>query len=487
MISYPLAFLLSAAVPLRNPRFGYQTFTFDLPPSSVSVSSEVVGGPRDAPLRPDTAAYWQPSVLPATWQLDLGALRDIDYVGIAGHTIGSNLAAVGVSLGEDNDFAARVTLPGVAGNYASTPDSVANSVTGDIDIRAKVNAADWTPTGNPYVVAKNGFTTGGGYHLRLISAGTLQLGWSTGAAALTAASTVSTGFADGSTNWIRATLDVDNGAAGYTVKFYTSFDGVTWTQLGATVTVGGVTSIGNNATLLSVGMFFDGSSDPFSGAVYYADIRNVIDGTTPVVKFDPSEGVTDGTSFTSSTGEVWTINRSGGTPARLINWRFGGADIAPVDNSPIMFLDTQRAARYLQIRLSGAGVVMPRIAVVYAGKALAMTSEVEPSGFTPMNMARQTVLKRSMSRGGQFLGQGYRRNGVAGAVAFKYLDPDWYRAYFEPFAKSARRYPYFYAWWPEHYLGEVAFVWSDKDIVGKYQGQRDWMQVGFNMQGIGND
>jgi hypothetical protein len=38
-----------------------------------------------------------------------------------------------------------LALGGIAGNYASTPDSVANSITGDIDIRTKVALADWTP------------------------------------------------------------------------------------------------------------------------------------------------------------------------------------------------------------------------------------------------------------------------------------------------------------------------------------------------------
>lgn len=476
MISYPSSFALAATVPLRNPRFCWQTYTFDLSASNVVVSSEVAGGPRDAPLRPDTAAYWQPSALPATWVLDLGALSDVDYVGIAGHTIGSTASSVGVYLGETSDFAARVTLPGVAGNYASSPDSVANTITGDIEIRMKLSLPSWTPGLNISLVDKSN----GSFNYRLImtAANVLRLDVEVGGSLLIPACTVATGFAAGSTNWIKATRSAATG----NTNFYSSSDGITWNQMGAA----NVASTAGNIQTFTFPLSIGSGVGMLSGVVYYADIRNAIGATVPVATFDPSAGVTDGTSFVSGTGETWTINRSGGTPARLINPRFGGADVAPVDDSPIVFLDAQRSARYLQVSLAGAGATMPKIAVVYVGKALAMTQEVEPSGFTPVNMARQTVLKRSMSRGGQFLGQGYRRNGVAGQVAFKYLDPEWYRAYFEPFAKSARRYPYFYIWWPEHYPTEVAYVWSDKDIVGKYQGQREWMQVGFNMQGIGN-
>jgi len=484
MIAYSNAFLLSAAAPsLRYPRIGYQTWTFERDALSVVVSSEAPGAPRDAPLTPDTGTYWQPSALPATWVVDLGAVVDIDYVGLAGGTLGSSGAAVSVSAGADNDFDARLSLPGIAGNYGSTPDSTALDITGDIDVRVKLAAMDWTPAADAYLINKNGLTTAGGYYLRLLTTGVLQLGWSTGAAAVTADSTVPTGVTDGAMKWVRATLDINNGAGGYDVKFYTSDDGVAWAQLGSTVTGGAPTSIGNSSSQLAVGMSFDASTGPFTGNVYYADVRSGLDGFV-VAKFDPSEGLTDGTSIASGSGETWTIHASGATPARLINWRFGGA-VAPADDAPILFLDTQRSARFLQLSVSG-GAVMPKISVVYAGKALAMMREADGSGFAPVNLSRNTVLSRTLSRGGQFLGQGFRRHGVSSMVNFRHLDPDWYRSSFDPFVKSARRYPYFFAWWPEAYPGEVSFVWTDKDISGKYMGQREWMQVGWNMQGVGN-
>jgi SPP1 family predicted phage head-tail adaptor len=201
-------------------------------------------------------------------------------------------------------------LPGVASNYFSTPDSAALDITGDIDIRAKVMLNDWTPTGSPYIVSKNGVSSA--YHLRLIGGtGQIRFGWFDGSTARTADSVGGTGFADGSTHWIRATMDVD--AAGspseYAVKFYTSEDGITWTQLGATKTGAGPTQLSVGTAVLAVGMFTNGTSDPLDGHVHYADVRNGIDGTV-VAEFDPSDW-TSGSTWTADTGEVWTINSSG--------------------------------------------------------------------------------------------------------------------------------------------------------------------------------
>lgn len=270
MIIYPAAFILSAAAagaPLTHPRIGYQTWTSDLLPAAVTVSSETRDGPKDAPLRPDTAEYWEPSALPATWQIDLGATRAVDYVGIGAHTIGSSGCAASVE---------------------------------------------------------------------------------------------------------------------------TSMDNVAWSSL--------------------------------------------------------------------------------------------ASGIAPADDSPLLYLDDVRSSRHVRVQITG-GTVMPRIAVIYVGVALAMQREIEGSGFMPPNLNRQTVLHRSLSRGGQFLGQGFRRNGVAASVTFKLLEAAWYRASFDPFVKHARNLPYFFGWCPEEYPDEIAFVWTDNDIAGRHMGMKDWIHVTWAMQG----
>lgn len=86
--------LQSSSSTLRYPRICYETRTLGLLASSVTVSSEDVDGPKDAPLRPDTEEYWEPTSLPASWQVNLGSQASVDYVGIAGHTLGSTGCSV---------------------------------------------------------------------------------------------------------------------------------------------------------------------------------------------------------------------------------------------------------------------------------------------------------------------------------------------------------------------------------------------------------
>jgi hypothetical protein len=243
-------------------------------PAAVTVSTEDADFPKDAPLRPDTAEAWAPTALPATWQVDLGAARDIDYIGIAGHTLGSSAVSV--------------------------------------EPETSLDAAAWVP--------------------------------------------------------------------------------------------------------LSI-------------------------------------------------------------------------DTLPTNDSPIMFLDDSRSARHIRLTLTG-GSVMPQIAVVYIGAVLTMEREIE-APFTPINLSRQTVLHRSLSRGGQFLGQGFRRNGVTGSARFQYLSPDFYRDEFDPFVEHARSLPYFFGWNPADYPEECAYVWSDRDIAPSYQAVKDvndvnFMTVQWPMAGIGN-
>lgn len=71
-------------------------------------------------------------------------------------------------------------LPGTTSNRASTPDSAAASVNGDIDIRVKARLSDWTHTATQAFVHKNGTSGNFGYSFRLNPSGYFSLGWSPG-------------------------------------------------------------------------------------------------------------------------------------------------------------------------------------------------------------------------------------------------------------------------------------------------------------------
>jgi hypothetical protein len=133
--------------------------------------------------------------------------------------------------------------------------------------------------------------------------------WSNdGTTILQDASTVAATVTDGQRLAVRATLDVNNGAAGHTTTFYTAsaIDG-TWTQLGAPVITAGVTSIFNSTAPVEVGSYNSGLSDILAGIVHAAEIRSGIGGT---VVADPSfASQPSGTaSFTDAAGLLWTLN-----------------------------------------------------------------------------------------------------------------------------------------------------------------------------------
>lgn len=228
------------------------------------------------------------------WGKQLTAGKRTDTTGTSGTSV-----AFGYD-GEDFVF-----LPGSAGNYVSTPDAASLDIVGDIDIRARIAADDWTPAAEDSIIAKYN-TTGNqrSYSLNIDTTGVILLRWSNdGTATLSASSTVATGFTDGSTHWIRATLDVDNGAAGKTATFYTSEDGVTWTQLGAAVTTGGTTSIFASTAVLEIGTNSSGTTAFFSGKFFRGQVLSGIGGTAVA---SPIASTATGT-VTDATPLTWTL------------------------------------------------------------------------------------------------------------------------------------------------------------------------------------
>jgi hypothetical protein len=171
-------------------------------------------------------------------------------------------------------------LPGVSGNYVSVPDSAALDITGDLDIIVRVALDDWTPASINTLVGK--YTASNiSYQFRVNTDGKLGLVWTTdGTTQISQASSAATGLTDGAAKWVRVTLDVDNGAGGYDLKWFLSDDGTTWTQLGTTVTGGTTTSVFAGTAALDIGSRTAGTAALAIGKFYRAIVKNGIDGTT---------------------------------------------------------------------------------------------------------------------------------------------------------------------------------------------------------------
>ena len=116
-------------------------------------------------------------------------------------------------------------------------------------------------------------------------------------------STAAVPFANATEGWVRVVHDVDNGAGGNDVKFYTSTDGIAWTQLGTTITTAGVTSIFPSTSRYSVGARGLGSSEAFAAdsRIYEVQVRDGINGPS-VVPYLPDAWEVINTGFPTFEG-----------------------------------------------------------------------------------------------------------------------------------------------------------------------------------------
>ncbi len=214
-------------------------------------------------------------------------------------------------------------LPGASGDFAHTPDSASVSVTGDIDIQAEIVLDDWTPLGQNTIVAKRDGSTQISFRFYVNTNGRIGLSWSEdGAVQIHQSSTVAISPEPGAGTklHVRTTLDVDNGASGNDNVYYTSTDGVSWTQLGATVTTAGVTSIFDSTVRLTVGSHDDdGNGTRLSGSVRSAQVYSGISGTL-VADFDPNRdaNLSNAPFVSSTTGETWTVAGNASVNGRIM-------------------------------------------------------------------------------------------------------------------------------------------------------------------------
>jgi hypothetical protein len=159
-------------------------------------------------------------------------------------------------------------------------------------------------------------------------------------------------------------------------------------------------------------------------------------------------------------------------------------EVLPADDAPLMFLfNTETRTKY---RFTFTGSTAPRIGVIYMGVTLDMQRGIV-GGEPLVTLNRQTAVRPIKSEGGQWLGRSIIRKGSTSSYEWQALDPDWYRANFDPFVEHARTKPFFLAWNPEDYSTEIGYLWTSQDINPSLMGVRDYMSVGFTVEGLGND
>jgi len=175
------------------------------------------------------------------------------------------------------DFDGATNPVVLASNQAAQPS-------GDWDVSCGYSYADWDDAGEDNVLVSGKWGTTNGFHslyLGVTGSNEITLNWTTTgtlADKITVTSDPLPTRENGAEYWVRATLDVNNGAGGHDVMFFTSTNrGVSWTQYGTTFTGTGTTTVasggGHNWALGG-----HQTTNHFQGKIYRADIRNGING-----------------------------------------------------------------------------------------------------------------------------------------------------------------------------------------------------------------
>lgn len=189
---------------------------------------------------------------------------------------------------------------GVASNSCSTPNAAANQITGDIDLIANANINTNIGTGSGLLIGK--LALGSESYAMGVSNNKLRFYGKTGSTVLDFSSTSSVNSYYGYSKWYRITRVQSTGV----ISFYVGNDGTNWTLLDSTTQASGSLANGNQT------LYIGSDSGGFwlmQGKIYRATISNSIGGA-PVVDFNPASysASTSQTQWTSTTGEVWTIN-----------------------------------------------------------------------------------------------------------------------------------------------------------------------------------
>lgn len=314
---------------------------------------------------------------------------------------------------------AALALPGINGSYASTPDTGALDITGDIDIRVDAEPRDgWSvlPAGSVRLLAskldRNSDEVSWTFYAT--STGFLRLRWSPdGTIGSSIFMTSTIGVPLGSTRLaVRVTLDVNNGAAGRTANFYTApTNAGPWTQLGSTVITAGTTSIYSGtapvelgSAELGQGVFFESTAT--AGRFYGFELRSGIGGT---IVANPDFTAVPGVdrAFTDGAGRAWSIHGvahiddlSVRMVAEITNmpveWTTGGHDVwiplraksitrrlgqgaAPLRST--LYRDLSTASNIVAYWALEDGQDATSAAEAFGGPSLAVTGEVSMSSY----------------------------------------------------------------------------------------------------------
>lgn len=160
------------------------------------------------------------------------------------------------------------------------------------------------------------------------------------------------------------------------------------------------------------------------------------------------------------------------------------ATVSPTDDSPIAFMINDNGVPYvgLGFRITITATLPASIGIIRAGVALQMEQPLY-GGVRPIDLNRLVETRHAMSETGQWLGRTLQWQAQASEMNWQHLTADWYRANFDPFARSLPQTPFGLIQNPARMPDAVAWCWTDASPQPENMGVRDYMQVSLPITG----
>lgn len=223
-----------------------------------------------------------------------------------------------------NDGLRHMPQVALSGLYPSSPSAAANQLTADLDVIVLVCPDKWSATDQDFISKWTSTGSQKAYRFGTTAASVLELFVSNdGSTLVLGAGALVSSFptVDGQPLWLKCSFDANDGSGNRVGNFYyAAFDGTTtipssWTFVSTSTTAGTTSIFASSTAILNIGARDVGTASMLAGKVYRALLYDGIGGTLKV-DYHPNGDATDGaTSFTSATGEVWTMNGSAAAQA----------------------------------------------------------------------------------------------------------------------------------------------------------------------------
>ncbi|WP_228979725.1 hypothetical protein [Streptomyces sp. DH12] len=204
--------------------------------------------------------------------------------------------------------------PGTTGR-ASTPDHASLDIVGDLDVRIELTPETWAggPWANAAMELIGKYATAGNqrsWRVLLVNDGRIEFTHSTTGSDFHFWQSDPVPFIGTQRGAIRVTLDVDNGAGGHTVTWYTA-DTIAgpWTLLDSETRSGTISLYASTAPL-EVGDMAGVNFDLIGRKIHAAEVRSGIDGAA-VASPDFTVQAPGTTSFADGAGRTWTVGGGG--------------------------------------------------------------------------------------------------------------------------------------------------------------------------------